>query len=252
MAKNIFITGATSGFGQACAELFAEKGWGLILSGRRKDRLVELQKQLEKKTDVHTLCFDVQQKAAVKEAIESLPEQFSAIDVLVNNAGLALGLSPAHETDIEDWETMVQTNIMGLMYMTRFILPGMVKRKSGHIINIGSIAGNWPYPGGNTYGATKAFVKQFSNNLRADIHGSGVRVTNIEPGIAETEFSVVRFNGDQEKADFVYEGSEPLVADDIAETIWWVAARPAHVNITALEIMPTCQSHGPLRIHKIE
>jgi 3-hydroxy acid dehydrogenase/malonic semialdehyde reductase len=176
--------------------------------------------------------------------VKDIPEKFGNIDILLNNAGLALGLGPAHETDLDEWETMVDTNIKGLLYMTRQILPAMVARKTGHIINLGSIAGSWPYPGGNTYGATKAFVQQFSRNLRADLAGTGIRVTNIEPGLAESEFSVVRFAGDAEKAAKVYEGTQPLTPGDIAEIIYWTASRPAHVNINAVEVMPVCQSWG--------
>lgn len=250
MKKTILITGATSGFGKSCSELFASKGWQLILCGRRKERLIEQKSQLGSKVPVHIATFDVRDKDAVQEMVESIPEQFVNIDVLLNNAGLALGLSPAHQTDLDEWDTMVDTNIKGLMYMTRFVLPKMVERKSGHVVNIGSVAGNWPYPGGNTYGASKAFVKQFSHNLRADVHGSGVRVTNIEPGLAETEFSLVRFNGDQQKADNVYTGMDPLTGSDIAETVWWSTSQPAHVNINRIELMPTCQSFAPLALHR--
>jgi len=250
MQKTILITGATSGFGRACAERFGANGWKLILCGRRLGRLQELQKEFGQKVPVHIASFDVRDREAAKNMVESIPEEFADIDVLLNNAGLALGLNPSHQTDLDEWENMVDTNIKGLMYMTRFVLPGMVERKKGHVINLGSVAGNWPYPGGNTYGASKAFVKQFSHNLRCDVHGSGVRVTNIEPGLAETEFSVVRFNGDEEKAASVYEGTEPLTGSDIAECIWWAANQPPHVNINRIEVMPTCQSCAPLRIHR--
>lgn len=250
MQKTILITGATSGFGRASAEKFGANGWKLILCGRRLERLQELQKKLGQKVPVHIASFDVREREAARNMVESIPEEFSDIDVLLNNAGLALGLNPSHQTDLDDWENMVDTNIKGLMYMTRFVLPGMVERKKGHVINLGSIAGNWPYPGGNTYGASKAFVKQFSHNLRCDVHGSGVRVTNIEPGLAETEFSVVRFNGDAEKAAGVYKGTDPLTGPDIAECIWWAANQPAHVNINRIEVMPTCQSCAPLRVYK--
>ncbi len=250
MKKTILITGATSGFGKSSAELFASKGWQLILCGRREERLIEQKSQLGSKVPVHIATFDVRNKDAVQEMVESIPEQFVNIDVLLNNAGLALGLSPSHKTDLDEWDAMVDTNIKGLMYMTRFVLPKMVERKIGHVVNMGSIAGNWPYPGGNTYGASKAFVKQFSHNLRADVHGSGVRVTNIEPGLAETEFSLVRFNGDQQKADSVYKGIDPLTGDDIAEAVWWSISQPAHVNISRIELMPTCQSFAPLALHR--
>ncbi|MCF8055260.1 MAG: SDR family oxidoreductase [Desulfocapsa sp.] len=251
MTKTAFITGATSGFGRACAEMFADKGWGLVLSGRRGDRLRELE---EKFTDVavHTVICDVRNRREVEAMVKNLPDSHMAIDLLVNNAGLALGLKPAQEADLDDWETMVDTNIKGLMYVTRALLPGMVSRGKGHIINIGSVAGSWPYPGGNAYGATKAFVEQFSNNLRADLHGTGIRVSNVEPGLAESEFSVVRFHGNQERADAVYEGTEPLTPQDIAEIVYWIADRPSHVNINRLEVMPVCQSWSPFAIHRQE
>lgn len=249
MTKTIVITGATSGFGRACAEIFAADGWQLVLCGRRRERLLELEEKLGKAA-VHCACFDVRRLAEVEAMAAGLPENFSSVDVLLNSAGLALGLNPAQTADLDDWERMVDTNIKGLFYMTRLLLPKMVERKQGHIINIGSVAGTWPYPGGNTYGATKAFVAQFSNNLRCDLHGSGVRVTNIEPGLAETEFSVVRFRGDQAKADAVYAGTKPLTAQDIAEIVFWTAGRPAHVNINRIEVMPVCQSWSPLAIHR--
>lgn len=250
MAKTIFITGATSGFGEACARLFAQNGYKLILTGRRSDRLEKLRRDLA--ADTHIITQDVRDKEAVQNDIANLPEGFKDIDVLVNNAGLALGLGPAHEADLDQWETMVDTNIKGLMYCTRYILPGMVESNQGHIINIGSIAGNWPYPGGNVYGATKAFVKQFSHNLRTDLLGTKIRVTNIEPGLAETEFSVVRFNGDKKKAAKFYEGTEPLTAENIADIVLWVTTQPTHVNINRIEVMPVCQSCGPLAINREE
>ncbi|MBU1564748.1 MAG: SDR family oxidoreductase [Proteobacteria bacterium] len=249
MAKTILITGATSGFGRASAELFSHNGWKLILTGRRSDRLLELQEKLGPAA-VHTAVFDVRDKKQVQEMVERLPEEFRNVDILLNNAGLALGLGPAHETDLDEWETMVDTNIKGMLYMTRLLLPGMVARRCGHIINIGSIAASWPYPGGNAYGGTKAFVQQFSRNLRADLHGTGIRVTNIEPGLAESEFSIVRFGGDKDKAAKVYEGTEPLTPVDIAEIIYWTASRPAHVNINCLEVMPVCQSWGNFVINR--
>ncbi len=249
MAKTIVITGATSGFGRACAEMFGRAGWQLVICGRRQERMQELADTLGD-VPVHCACFDVRQLAEVEAMVAGLPEQFRAVDVLLNNAGLALGLNPAQSADLEDWETMVDTNIKGLLYMTRLLLPGMVERRRGHVINLGSIAGTWPYPGGNAYGATKAFVGQFSNNLRCDLHGTGVRVTNIEPGLAETEFSVVRFGGDKAKADAVYTGTEPLTAVDIAEIVYWSATRPAHVNINRIEVMPVCQSWNPFNIHR--
>jgi len=199
---------------------------------------------------VHIITLDVQDRHAVQAELVGLPEAFQNIDVLINNAGLALGLEPAHEANLDEWETMVDTNVKGLMYCTHSLLPGMVERNRGHIINISSVAGNWPYPGGNVYGATKAFVKLFSQNLRSDLFGTQIRVTNIEPGLAESEFSLVRFRGDVKKATQVYEGTEPLTPDDIANIIHWVVSLPAHVNINCIEVMPTCQTWGPFAIQR--
>lgn len=249
MQKNICITGATSGFGKACAQRFAAEGWRLILTGRRVDRLQALAQELSV-APVHIVELDVRDFAAVEAMVGNLPEDFKNIDVLVNNAGLALGLEGAHKTDIRDWDTMIDTNIKGLCFLTRCILPGMVDRNQGHIINMGSIAGNYPYPGGNVYGATKAFVKQFSRNLLTDLNHTKVRVTNIEPGLSESEFSIVRFHGDKDKADAVYKGTEPLTPVDIAEIVHWVTSVPPHVNICTVEVMPVCQSCGPLAIHR--
>jgi 3-hydroxy acid dehydrogenase / malonic semialdehyde reductase len=249
MRKTAFITGATSGFGRACVEMFAEKGWNLVLSGRREERLQELQEKFTE-VDVHTIVCDVRHREQVEKMVQELPESHTDIDLLVNNAGLALGMKAAQDADLDDWDTMVDTNIKGLMYVTRALLPGMVSRGKGHIINMGSVAGSWPYPGGNAYGATKAFVEQFSNNLRADLHGTGIRVSNVEPGLAKSEFSMVRFHGDKEKADAVYKGTEPLRPEDIAEIVYWLADRPGHVNINRLEVMPVCQSWSPFAIHR--
>jgi len=246
----ILITGATSGFGEACARRFAKEGWQLILAARRTDRLKALQEKLGGETSVHIMPLDIRDQEAVMTGLTHLPDKFSEIDVLVNNAGLALGLEPAPESDLSDWNTMVDTNIKGLMYCTRATMPGMVERNRGHIVNIGSVAGNWPYPGGNVYGATKAFVKQFSRNLRTDLLGTAIRVTNIEPGLAETEFSVVRFKGDEEKAEKVYDGTQPIKPEDIAEMVHWVVSLPPHVNINCLEVMPVCQTWGPLAVHR--
>ena len=250
MRKTAMITGATAGFGQACARLFASKNWQLILTGRRGDRLEKLRDELD--TDVHIIVQDVRDRQAVGNDLVNLPEDYREIDVLVNNAGLALGLGPASEADLDQWEQMIDTNIKGLMYCTRFILPGMVERDRGHIINLGSVAGNWPYPGGNVYGATKAFVKQFSHNLRTDLLGTAIRVTNIEPGLAETEFSVVRFKGDRDKARQFYKGTKPLSAGDIADIVLWAVEQPPHVNINRVEVMPVCQSCGPFNIYRDE
>jgi 3-hydroxy acid dehydrogenase/malonic semialdehyde reductase len=248
--KTILITGATSGFGEAIARLFAKNDWQLILTGRRQQRLDSLQQELGGPDKVHTCCFDISDRKAVEHAVDSLPRQFSDIDVLVNNAGLALGLEPADKTDLDDWDKMVDTNIKGLMYCTHKLLPKMRERKQGYILNIGSIAGNWPYPGGNVYCASKAFVKQFSLALRTDLLGSAIRVTNIEPGNAETEFSNVRFKADEQRADKVYQGTVALTAQDIADTIWWLVNTPKHVNVTTMEIMPTEQANGPLAVYR--
>jgi NADP-dependent 3-hydroxy acid dehydrogenase YdfG len=248
--QTIFITGASSGFGAACARTFAKAGNRLILTARRIDPLLALQEELAALAEIQIIPLDVTDREAVHGAVESLPENFRQLDVLLNNAGLALGLEPAHQVDLDDWETMVDTNIKGLMYCTRAILPGMVARNRGHIINISSTAGAWPYPGGNVYGGTKAFVTQFSRNLRCDLLGTRVRVTCIQPGMAETEFSKVRFKGNDDKADKVYEGTEPLTAQDIAETVAWAVSRPPHVNINTLEIMSIDQAWGPFAIHR--
>ena len=245
MAKTILITGATSGFGAASARRFAAEGWQLILTGRRVERLEQLQAELG--TAVRqSIQLDVRDRAQVFSQLGGLEN----IDLLLNNAGLALGMEPAWEVDIEDWETMVDTNIKGLMYCTRALLPQMVARNRGHIINIGSTAGSWPYPGGNVYGSTKAFVQQFSRNLRADLSGKKVRVTNLAPGMAESEFSNVRFKGDDAQAAKVYQGAEPLRPEDIAEIVFWIGSQPAHVNIDAIEVMPVDQSWGPLAVFR--
>lgn len=244
--KTILVTGATSGFGEAIACRFASDGWKLVVLGRRQDRLVALARELK----AHALVCDVRRRKEVFEAVASLPKEFATVDVLVNNAGLALGMEPAHRADLDDWEQMVDTNIKGLMFVTRAVLPGMVERGRGHIVNMGSTASNYPYPGGNAYGGSKAFVKQFSLNLRADLSGTGVRVTNLEPGLAETEFSLVRFKGDQDKAAAVYKGMQPLTGQDIAEACAWCVNLPAHVNVNRMEIMPTAQSFGPFAVHR--
>lgn len=251
--KTIVVTGATSGFGLECAKLCAQQGAKLVITGRRKERLDALVAEL-KGHDVLPLTFDVRNEESVRQAFASLPPAFASVDVLVNNAGLALELSSYEDMDMRNAEQMVQTNIMGLLYCTHALLPGMVERaaagRTGHIVNVGSTAGNYPYPGGNVYGATKAFVKQFSLNLRSDLYGKNVRVTNIEPGMADTEFSLVRFDGDKAKADSVYKGMTPLSARDIAETIVWALARPAHVNINRIELMPTEQACGAFVVHR--
>ncbi|KAA0894023.1 SDR family oxidoreductase [Oryzomonas rubra] len=248
--QTIFITGASAGFGAACARIFAQPGNRLILTARRIDPLLALQKDLAGTADIHIIPLDVRDREAVKGAVDALPPAFREIDVLINNAGLALGLEPAHQVNLDDWDTMVDTNIKGVMYCTRLILPGMVARNRGHIVNISSTASSWPYPGGNVYGGTKAFVTQFSRNLRCDLLGTKVRVTCIQPGMAETEFSKVRFKGDDAKAAQVYDGVEALTAADIAETVQWAVNRPPHVNINTLEVMSIDQAWAPFAIHR--
>lgn len=248
--KTILVTGASSGFGAAAARIFAEEGNRLVVAARRREPLLALQQELADRAQVLPLVLDVRERAAVEAAVAALPTGFSEIDLLVNNAGLALGLEPAQQASLDDWDTMVDTNIKGLTYMTRCLLPGMVARNRGHIINIGSTAGAWPYAGGNVYGGTKAFVEQFSRNLRTDLLGTMVRVTCIAPGMAETEFSQVRFKGDQQKAGRVYEGCQPLTADDVAGIIKWVSDQPAHVNVNHLEVMSIHQAWGPLAVHR--
>ena len=247
--KIALVTGATSGFGDACAEAFVRAGMRVIATGRRKERLEALAARLGKDR-IHPLVLDVQDRAAVEEAVAGLPPALSAIDVLVNNAGLALGLEPAQRASLDDWQQMIETNCLGLAAMTRAVLPGMVERNRGHVVNVGSVAGSYPYPGGNAYGATKAFVRQFTLNLKADLVGTGVRVTVVEPGMAETEFSLVRFQGDAAKAKKVYEGVTPLRGEDIAETILWAVSLPAHVNVNAIELMPVQQGFSPFTVSR--
>lgn len=245
----IFVTGATAGFGQSITRRFIATGHKVIASGRRAERLKELKDELG--DNLYTVQLDVRNRAAIDEMIASLPAEWRNIDVLVNNAGLALGVEPAHKANIEDWENMIDTNNKGLVYMTRAVLPAMVERNVGHIVNIGSIAGSWPYLGGNVYGATKAFVRQFSLNLRTDLHGTALRVTDIEPGlVGGTEFSNVRFKGDDDKAGQVYEGTTALTAEDVTEAVYWVTTLPKHVNINTLEIMPVTQTTAGLKVHK--
>ncbi|MDA0566738.1 SDR family NAD(P)-dependent oxidoreductase [Streptomonospora sp. S1-112] len=244
-----FVTGASTGFGAEITRRLVESGLRVAAAARRADRLAELAKELG--PAVLPVELDVRDRAAVDRALAGLPEEFARVDVLVNNAGLALGLSSAAEADLEDWQRMVDTNVTGLLYVTRALLPGMVERGRGHVVNIGSVAGNYPYPGGNVYGATKAFVRQFSLNLRADLHGTGVRVTNVEPGLAGgTEFSQVRFHGDDERASAVYADTQPLTPEDVAEAVRWVVDQPAHVNVNTLELMPVAQSFSPLSVHR--
>ena len=249
--KTILITGATSGFGLACGRRFAAEGWQLIITGRRAERLQALADEFPD-TPMHRIVLDIRDRNQVEAMVNDLPGRFKHIDVLLNNAGLALGMAPAQEASLEDWDTMVDTNIKGLYNLTRIVLPGMIERKSGHIINMGSVAGTYPYPGGNVYGASKAFVKQFSNNLLTDLVHTQIRVTNIEPGLAQTEFSIVRMHGDKNKADDIYKGTLPITGDDIAEIVYWVTSVPGHININAVEVMPVCRSCGPFVIHRDE
>jgi len=247
--KIALITGASSGFGAAIATQLAQQNYRLILVARRREKLQDVARALN--TETHIISVDIRDQAAVKNAIEQLPENWRDLDALINNAGLALGLEPAHKADWADWQQMIDTNCTALVWLTRLVLPGMVARGRGHIVNIGSIAGRYAYPGGNVYGASKAFVEHFSRNLRSDLHGSGVRVTNIEPGmVGGSEFSVVRFKGDADKAAKVYAGADALQPDDIANAVCWALQQPLHVNICSIELMPTCQAHGPLQIYR--
>ena len=242
----VFVTGASSGFGAAVARRFAADGARVIAAARRTDRLQDLKDEFG--AQILPMQLDVRDRDRVAAQVTGLPEEFKAIDLLVNNAGLALGLNPAQDADLDDWDQMIDTNCKGLVYCTRAVLPGMVARGRGHVINLGSVAGSYPYPGGNVYGGTKAFVHQFSLNLRSDLHGSGVRVTCVEPGMADTEFSLTRFSGDKTKADAVYAGMQPMTPDDVAESIHWAATLPAHVNVNTIELMPTSQSFAPFQV----
>jgi 3-hydroxy acid dehydrogenase/malonic semialdehyde reductase len=246
--KTIFITGATSGFGLACAKLCVAHSAKVIATGRREERLLSLQQECG--SQIQTLALDVRDREAVFAAVASLPEAFSQVDVLINNAGLALGLEPFERLPASDIEQMIDTNIKGTMHCTQALLPGMIARDRGHIVNLSSIAGTYPYPGGNVYGASKAFITQFSLCLRADLLGKNIRVTSIEPGMCDTEFSTVRFHGDKHKADSVYAGMQPLSADDIANTIVWTLTQPAHVNINRVEIMPVMQAFSPFAVSR--
>jgi serine 3-dehydrogenase len=246
MTKTILITGATSGFGRAAARRFVDAGWRVIATGRRAERLDALADELGRER-VHTATFDIRDEAAMRDALEALPEGFRAIDVLVNNAGLALGTAPAQRADLAQWRQMIDTNVTALVTLTHALLPGLIERR-GAILNVGSIAGTYPYTGGNVYGGTKAFVSQFSLGLRSDLHGTGVRVTSIEPGMAETEFTLVRTGGDGNASDTLYKGAEPISADDIAQTIFWIANLPPHLNVNRIEVMPVRQSFAGFQI----
>ena len=251
MGKIVLITGATSGIGLACARKFAENGDRLILTGRNEQRLTEIGRELtEKGTEVLTLAFDVRNREKAKQYISELPAEWQKIDVLVNNAGLALGLEPEYEGNLDDWETMIDTNIMGLLTMTRLIVPGMVERGQGHIINIGSVAGDAAYAGGNVYCATKAAVKALSDGLRIDVADTAIRVTNLKPGLVETNFSNIRFKGDEERAAKLYTGIKPLTGDDIADVAVYAANAPAHVQIAEVLILDTHQASGSVIVRK--
>jgi 3-hydroxy acid dehydrogenase/malonic semialdehyde reductase len=247
--KTVFVTGASAGFGAAITRRFVAEGARVVAAARSADKLAALASELGEA--VLPVVLDVQDAEAVTSVIDALPDEWGQVDVLVNNAGLAKGLEPAHRAQLADWDQMIATNVTGLVHVTRALLPGMVERGRGHVINIGSIAGTYPYPGGNVYGATKAFVHQFSLNLRSDLHGTGVRVTNIEPGmVGGTDFSKVRFDGDEAKAGNVYAGTTPLTAEDVAESVHWASAQPPHVNVNVIEIMPVVQSSAALQIYR--
>lgn len=251
MQSTVFITGASSGFGEACARRFAQAGWKLVITGRRTDRLDALAAELASTTEVLALTLDVRDRTAMQAAIDALPDGFAKLRGLINNAGLALGIEPAQRCSLDDWDTMVDTNVKGLMYATRMLLPRLIAHGAGaSIVNIGSVAGRWPYPGGNVYGATKAFVRQLSLNLRCDLAGTGVRVSDLEPGLCESEFSLVRFRGDQARYDATYAGADPVQPQDIAETVLWLMNQPAHININTLEIMPVSQSWAGFAIER--
>ena len=247
--KTILITGASAGFGRAIAERFLDDGWRVIACARRTGPLDELAAQHPGR--VLAVTLDVTDRAAIERALQTLPDDFATLDALVNNAGLALGLAPAQTADADDWDRMIATNCAGLVHVTRAVLPRLVAQGRGTVINIGSVAGEFPYPGGNVYGATKAFVHQFTQNLNADLVGTGVRATCIEPGLCGgTEFSNVRFAGDDDRAKAVYAGTVPLTSQDIADTVHWVVTRPAHVTINALSMMPNCQSFSGMTIKR--
>ncbi|WGI25128.1 SDR family NAD(P)-dependent oxidoreductase [Halomonas alkaliantarctica] len=248
---SVLITGATSGFGKAAAQRFAKAGWSLILTGRRVERLKALEEELSKQVPVLTLALDVRDSDAVTTAISNLPEEFLPLTCLINNAGLALAPQPAQKVALEDWHTMIDTNITGLVNVTHAALPLLLKTgKGASILNLGSVAGQWPYPGGHVYGASKAFVQQFSYNLRCDLLGTGVRVTDLAPGMAETEFTLVRTKGDQAASDALYRGTTPLQAEDIAEQLYYLATLPAHININRLEIMTVRQAWSAFAIDR--
>ena len=248
MPRTLLVTGATSGFGAATVARFLQGGWRVIATGRRAERLQALV-DTHGTERLHVAAFDIRDADAMHAALDALPEAFRGIDVLINNAGLALGTAPAQRADLAQWTQMIDTNVTALVTLTHALLPTLIERR-GAILNISSIAGSYPYPGGNVYGGTKAFVTQFSLGLRSDLHGTGVRVTSIEPGMAETEFTLVRTGGDQAASDTLYGGATPMTAEDIAEQLWWVANLPPHLNINRLEIMPVSQSFAGFQVHR--
>lgn len=251
MSNTVFITGATSGFGLACARRFAREGWNLVITGRRQERLDAIRDELAASAQVLALPLDVRDTEAVQAAVAALEPPFAEVHTLINNAGLALGTEPAQHCDLEKWHRMIDTNVKGLTTVTHALLPTLVERGTGaSIINIGSVAGHWPYPGGNVYCATKAFVEQFSYALRADLNGTGVRVTDLAPGLAESEFTLVRTDGNQAAHDAMYAGANPIQPEDIGETCWWLASLPAHLNVNMLELMPVRQAFSPLTVHR--
>lgn len=251
MSKTAFITGATSGFGLACARRFAADGWNLVLTGRREERLAAIKDELSAQCQVLTLTLDVTDAEAVKAAVDTLPEPFAQVDLLLNNAGLALGTEAAQNCDLSEWQQMIDTNVGGLVTVTHALLPTLIKQgKGSSIINLGSIAGHWPYPGGNVYCGTKAFVEQFSYGLRCDLSGTGVRVTNLAPGLSESEFTLVRTGGNQDAYDNLYKGADPIQPEDVADTVFWLASLPPHLNVNQLELMPVSQAWSPFSIHR--
>lgn len=247
MTRTVLITGATAGFGAASARRFVREGWNVIGTGRRAERLQSLKDELG--AAFHPAIFDVTDEDAMLAALSALPEQFKGIDLLINNAGLARGTAPAPQTSLDDWKTMIDTNVTALVTLTHHVLPVLVERK-GAIINLASVAATYPYTGGNVYGGTKAFVRQFSLGLRSDLNGKGVRVTSIEPGMCETEFTIVRTGGDRQASENLYRGVNPLTADDIAGTLYWVATLPPHMNINTLELMPVNQSFAGFQVFR--
>jgi serine 3-dehydrogenase len=246
MTHTALITGATSGFGAAAVRKFARAGWRVIATGRRADRLKKLQDEFGG-DKVWAAAFDVRKPDAIEAALANLPASFRDIDLLINNAGLALGTAPAQNASLEQWNQMIETNVTGLVTITHKLLPTLIAHK-GAIINISSVAATYPYPGGNVYGGTKAFVSQFSLGLRSDLHGTGVRVTSVEPGMAETEFTLVRTSGNQDASDKLYKGADPMTAEDVADTLYWIATLPSHMNINRIELMPVKQSFSPFQV----